>query len=101
MITRIISGEPYRKATPVELRWYSAFFALFPLWGFFFVKAGHSYLEKAGGFGIWLYVMAAIGICVAWIWVWAKFVPATVSWALGGVIWITIVWLAFAGKLGP
>ena len=98
LLFRILSGEPYRKATPAELRWYSGAVAFLPVWLGLFVRVGHSYLEQAGGLGIWLYAMAGIGVVILWLAVWARFVPAAVSWAVAALVWIVALYLAFTGR---
>ena len=99
LLFRILSGEPYRKATPTELRWYSGAFALLPLWLVLFVHVGHSYLDGAGGVGIWLYMMGCVGVAALCTFVWARLIPASVSWIVAVVFWVVTVGLAFAGRL--
>jgi hypothetical protein len=98
-IIRWASGERFRKATSGELRWFSAFFAFVPVWLLLFADMGHSYLDKAGVFGIWLYIMACIGLMALWLAVWIKFVPAIVSWVVGAIIWIVMLYLIFTGRI--
>ena len=99
LLFRILSGEPYRKATPTELRWYSGAFAFFPIWLILFVYVGHSYLMRAGGFGIGLYMLVCIGVAALWLAVWARFVPPVVSWTVAAVVWPVTLSLALAGRV--
>src|SRR5882724_12955810 len=98
MLLRVASGDRLRKATPTELRWYSAGFAFFPIFGAVFVRVGHTILDTAGGFGIWLYMMAAILAFGAWLAIWTRFVPAGVSWVLSAIVWGFTLWLAFTDR---
>jgi len=98
-ILRLMMGERFRKATPTELRWYSGGFAFLPIWMALFVHLGHSYLEHAGGIGIFGYMMAFILGAFLLLAVWARFIPSDVSWWVGGVIWVIALWLAFTGRL--
>ena len=98
-ILRLLMGERFRKATPKELRWYSGAFAFLPIWMALFVRIGHSYLDRAGAIGIWLYGMSFILGGLFWLAVWARFVAADVSWWVGGVVWVIALCLAFSGRL--
>jgi hypothetical protein len=104
LITRIASGEPYRKANPRELRFFSAIYASMPIWVLFiflFSQVENSYLAKAGTADVYLYWTGGAGLIALWLALWVKFVPATVSWAVAAVAWIVMIVLSFAGKLGP
>jgi hypothetical protein len=104
LINRIASGEPYRKANPRELRFYSAIYASMPIWAlviFLFSKAENSYLGKAGTAGVCLYWAGGAALIALWLALWVKFVPAAVSWAVAAVAWIVMFVLAFTGRLGP
>jgi hypothetical protein len=99
LLFRILSGEPYRKATPTQLRWYSAAFAFIPIWMVLFVDVGRSYLDKANGVGIWFYVMGCLltaGLCLV---VWVRFVPTAVSWVFAAIVWIITLFLALTNRL--
>jgi len=98
-ILRLLMGERFRKATPSELRWYSAWFAFLPIWLALSVEIGHSYLDRAGPIGIWLYAMSIIVVGFLWLAAWAKFVSSTVSWWIGGIVWVIALRLAFSGRL--
>jgi len=87
------------KAKPKELRLGAAFIAFMPLWGALFVYCGASYLDKAGPVVLWFYVMGAIFVLTLWLWIWTRFVPAKVSWCIGGIIWSVTLWLAFTNRL--
>jgi len=89
----------FRKARPGELRWYSAFFAFIPIWGALGIYFGHSYLDRAAPLRLWLYATSALLVLSVWLWVWAKFVPAKVSWSIGAVVWLITLWLALTDRL--
>ncbi len=99
LLSRILSGEPYRKATPRELRWYSALFALLPVWLVIFVYVGKSWLDHASGIGIGLYLMGSGLGGLLILAMWARFVPAKISWLAAAVIWSVTLYLAITGKL--
>ena len=101
LLIRILSGERYRKATPAELRWASAVFAFIPVWGALGIYLGHSYLDHANPFGIWIFMMSCLLIAFIWLYVWTRFVPAMASWILGAIIWLAVLVLAFTGHIGP
>ena len=98
-IFRLGRGERLRKATPGELRWYSAAFVFVPIWLVLFARVGFSYLDRASAFGVWLYMMGCIGVAALWLAVWVRFVPAVVSWVVAAIVWIVILVLAFTCKL--
>lgn len=91
--------DRFRKSTPKELRWYSAFFAFMPIWGALCIYFGHSYLDRAGPVGLWLCAMGAMLGFSVWIWVWTRFVSAKVSWWFGGCVWLVTLWLALSNRL--
>jgi hypothetical protein len=97
-ILRLLMGERYRKATQAELRKYGAFFAFLPVWGFLFRYFGHDLLRHTDAAGIWCYAMMTIVGFVLWIAVWARYVPAIVSWILGAAIWLAAFWFVMTGK---
>jgi hypothetical protein len=92
---RLLMGDRLRKATPNEQRWCSAFFVFMPIWMWLCVHIGHSYLDRAAAVGIWLYMTGCGLVGVLWLWFWARFVPANVSWWLAGFVWVITLWLAF------
>ena len=98
-VLRLLMGERFRKATPAELRWYSAFFAFMPIGGTLFVYLGHSYLDQAGAVGIWFYAMGCILVALLWLALWTRFVSANISWWIGGIVWAITLWLALTGRL--
>lgn len=93
---RLLTGGRYRKSTPRERRWDSGLFLFIPIWGWLGVHLGHSYLDRAGAIGIWLFMMGCALLGFLWLWVWAKFVPAFVSWWLAGFVWVITLWLALS-----
>jgi hypothetical protein len=99
LLFRILSGEPYRKATPTELRWYSGLFCFLPVFGFVFVHFGSSFLDRASGLGVWFYAMAAMLAVFCFLSIWTKYVPAMTSWILGAVVWTIAFVLSFSGRL--
>ncbi len=99
LLMRILLGERYRKATPRELRWYGGFFLFLPIWMALFVHFGGSFLDRAGAVGVWFYGMGWILIAGLVLAVWAKFVPALVSWILGAIVWIGTLSLALTRPL--
>jgi hypothetical protein len=97
-IARWASGERFRKATPAEQRWYSAFFLFVPIYMFSFARLGHSYLERAGIVGIWFYMMGCLAVLGLCTFLWARYIPALVSVIVGIVVWGVTVWLSFTGR---
>jgi hypothetical protein len=95
----LLFRDRFRKSTPKELRWASAFIAFMPIWGGLCVYFGHSYLDRAGPVGIWFCAMGAIlGFCM-WLWVWTRLVSANVSWCVAVFVWVITLWLAFTDRL--
>ena len=95
---RLLMGDHLRKATPKELRWHSGFFLFMPIWGWLGVHLGHSYLDRAGPVSLWFCAMCWIFGLYLLIWVWAKLVPAIVTWWLAGFVWVLTLWLAVTCK---
>ena len=96
--TRLLIGRHYRKATSKELRWYSGFFLFIPIWGAVFVYFGHSYLDRTGAVGIWFCAMGGLLVAYLWLWFWARFVPAFVSWWLAGFVWVITLWFTITSR---
>jgi hypothetical protein len=99
LLLRIFSGESLCKATPAELSWYSGFFFFFPIYAVLFVAFGRLFLDHAGAFGVWVYSMVCIGVAGTSLALWARFVPAAVSWVLAAMVWGAALWLAFSGRI--
>jgi hypothetical protein len=97
-LARLASGERFRKATPGERRWYGGFFVFLPVFMFSFVHQGNSFLDKAGPVGIWFYLMGCLLVLGACLFLWSKYIPATVSLAIGVVVWAVTVWMSFTGR---
>jgi hypothetical protein len=97
--TRIIGGERFRKATPNEYRFYSAFFMFMPVFPFLTSKLGRSILDNASPVRIWIFFTSACLIFFFGLLFWAKHVPAKISWTLGGVTWVVTIYLAFTNRL--
>lgn len=95
----LLSGERPRKATPTELRWYSAEFLFIPIWMTMFVYIGRTYLDRVDAIGIWLYIMAFLFVGFVLVAGWARFVSANVSWCIGGLVWVVTLFLAITGRL--
>ena len=96
---RVASGECFRRATPTERRWYGGFFFFIPIFLFFMVRIGHSFLQTAGPVGIWCYMMAGLLILGALLLAWSRYVPAVVSVVLGVVVWGVTIWMSVTGRL--
>jgi len=94
LLFRIASGERLRKATPGELRWYTGFFFFMPIFMFVVVNLGHSYLDRASGVGIWFYMMASLLVLGSCHFLWARYIPATVSVILGIAVWGVMIWMS-------
>jgi hypothetical protein len=97
-IARWASGERFRKATPAERRWYSAFFLFMPIYMFFFVRLGHSFLDRAGAVSIWFYMMGCLAVLGLCTFLWARFVPALVSVIVAVAVWGVMFWMSFTGR---
>lgn len=89
-----MSGERFRKATPEDYRFhFSAFF----LGGVFMIVAGifgRHFLDHASGMMIWVCATVVISVLAGCVFLWARFVPATVSLILAIITWGAFVWLA-------
>ena len=99
VLGRLALGDRLRKATTKELRAGAAFIAYMPVWGGLYVYFGKSYLDKAGPVFLWFYMMGCTLVFGAWILVCVRFIPAKVSWWIGGFIWAVTIWLAFTDRL--
>ncbi|PYK00606.1 MAG: hypothetical protein DME23_06705 [Verrucomicrobia bacterium] len=98
-IARFLSGERFRKATPEERRFFSAYFLFVPLWGAFFVWFGITFMDTARAVSLWMCVTTFGVVLFFGSHYWGKFVPEKVSWILGGIIWAVVVCLALTGVL--
>jgi hypothetical protein len=100
LILRILAGEPYRKATPRELRFYSTIFALIPslISLICLFPRAFSYIFKLSTIGLYVFWFVCIGIGMASLFAWVKFIPAVVNWALAALAWIGVIWLTLSGK---
>jgi len=92
-------GERFRKATPAELKWYSGAFLFIPIWGALFVHIGHSYLNNASAIGVWFYLIACLLVAGTSLATWARFVPATVSWTIGAIVWLVTLSLCMTARV--
>jgi hypothetical protein len=98
---RLFMGERFQRATPGELRWYAGVFTVIPVWLILFMRVGHLYLDQAESFGLWLFIMGFVLSGFLWLTIWGKYVAATISWWLGGVVWLVALWLAInSSRLG-
>ena len=89
MFARFALGERLRRATSADYRVSLGHFFLLPVLLILFVTLGKGFLDRAGVIGLWL-LLTVVGVVYFFgliLW-WAKFVPATVSAALGVVAWI-------------
>jgi hypothetical protein len=100
LLLRILSGERYRKSTPAERRWGGGFFLFMPVFIFVGVHLAHKHIERANSVGVWFYMMVYLLIWSAFLFVWARYVPAMVSLMLGIITWIITIWASFTGRLG-
>ena len=96
---RFSSGERFRKATPEEMRWFSAYFVLLPPVCGVAGLLGHRILDTGGYWTIVLYV--AVWVVIIWVAtkLWARFIPAKASWILGAIEWAGLFCLALTGRL--
>src|SRR5262245_60707334 len=91
---RLLLGDRYRKTRPNERRLDSGFFLFIPIWAWLGVHFGQSFLDRAGPVSLWVCAMCWIFACGLCLWIWARFVPAFVSWWLAGFVWVITLWLA-------
>jgi hypothetical protein len=96
---RILSGEPYRKSTPAQIRWGTAIVAFLPVPFFLLLRYGIKYLDRASSLGAWLYTLGGLFAFFCFLFAWTKNVPVIVSWILGAVIWALMLWMSFTGKI--
>jgi len=89
------SGERFRKATPADWRFHLGFFVLFPIYMVVGVYFGHSFLDRAGAVLIWLAATLSLIIFLVVGYLWARFVPAVVSFALGIIAWAAFAWMSW------
>ena|ERR1039457_5980359 len=99
LLFRLLSGERFRKATRGEQRFYSAYFLFIPLWGAFFVWFGIKFMDRSGGFLLWMWMTIAAAILFFSSFYWGKLVPEKVSWIFGGIIWAVVLFLALTGRI--
>jgi hypothetical protein len=91
-IIRFVSGERFRKATPRDNRFWSGFFFLFPIYFFVMMAFERPFLHNASAVTIWLVLTP---VCVALVFgsfLWARLVPARISWTLAAVAWPVLLW---------
>src|SRR5258705_11836239 len=100
LVARLASGDRLRKATPGEYRYFAAYFFLIPIFGALAViLLGTRFLDVANAFTLWAFLTAFGAALVFGSTIWARFVPAKVSWILGGIVWLVAVSLALLGHL--
>ena len=79
---RLFAGQ----ATPFEVRCCSGGFALMPV-----------LLSVLVHFGpLWFPLFVAGFLFAGYCWI--RFIPAKVSWVLGAVLWLLVLWLALTGR---
>jgi|SRR5581483_1807161 len=97
-LARIAIGEQLEPGKRSDYRVWSAIFILFPLLIAGAAYFGRSFLDHANGFAIWIaatgFGIFSLAICALW----ARIVPAIVSFALGGMVWSASIWLAWHAK---
>lgn len=97
LFSRILSGEPDRKARPLGLRVYSLFLACLPIL-IYFVSEIATYLDRLSVVGLYVCWFVCGGVGLALLAVWAKFVPVALGWVLTALSWIVVIVL-IAGKI--
>jgi uncharacterized membrane protein YobD (UPF0266 family) len=97
-IARVALGEQLTPADRDDYRLWSAVFFLVPV-GVAAIWLGNNFLDHASNLVGWLFVI--VGTLIFYIiWaIWARFVPAAVSFIFGAVIWIAGLWMAWHGRL--
>jgi hypothetical protein len=98
VLLQLALGGRYRKSKSKELRSGAGFIAFMPVWGALFVYLLFTYFANARPVVLWLFMMGCV--CVFWMWtqVCEKFIPAKVSWWIGGVIWSVTLWLVWTDR---
>jgi hypothetical protein len=92
-IARWSSGEGFRKATPADWRFHLGFFVLIPVYMLVGACLGHSFFDRADAVLIWLAMTVSLIIFLVVGFLWARFVPAIVSFALGIIAWALFAWI--------
>jgi len=98
---RLLRGERFRKATPGERQFDSAYFLFIPIWGAFFVWFIIKFMSRAGGISFWILATVAGVVLVFGSFYWGKLVPEKVTWILGGIVWAITLFLALTGRILP
>ena len=98
-IIRFFRGERLRKATPGEHRYYSAYFLMLPVGAAVLMSFKKPLFDQANPITIWV-VMIIFGVSLAsTTFLWGRFVPARISWKIGGILWLAALILALSGRL--
>jgi hypothetical protein len=99
LITRFVFGERVNKPTPEENRLASAYFLFFPIFGGAALKFSAKFIHGATDSVYLLVGLATIAVAYFVVMVWAKFIPAAVTWTLAGIAWAVVIYGAIRGDL--
>ena len=86
-IRRWVAGERLEKAKPRDYRMVFGFFLLMPVFMLVFGVFGGEALDSSSGLVLWVWTSIAMGVFLALLFAWSKFVPAAVSIILGLPAW--------------
>jgi hypothetical protein len=94
---RWVSGERLRKATSRDYRYHFGVFALFPvmLSALVILPAGRNIMDHGSAVAVWVYLVAAMLAMFGITILWAKWIPAGVSFVLGICVWAAAFWFAW------
>ena len=81
------------------MRTFGALFVVLPVGVTVMDLLGHRILDRGTYWSIVLYTAATVTVVWTAFRVWAHFIPAKVSWILGGIEWATLFYLALSGRL--
>ncbi len=99
LITRLAFGERVDKPTPEENRLAAAYFLFFPIFGVVALKFSARFIHGATDSVYLLVGLATMAVAYFVVTVWAKFIPAVVSWTFAGIAWAAVIYGAFWGDL--
>lgn len=98
LLIRMLSGERFRKAKPVERQWGGGFLVFLPIFMFSFLHLGDSFLERASPVGVWLFAMSCMLVLGMCLFLWVQYIPAKPAIILGVIIWAATFWMLLTGK---
>ena len=99
LLVRIGLGERLEKAKSEDYRAWFGFLFLLPCWLGLSAYFGHSFFDHASGVAVWVALVVSVLLFIIAQAIWILFVPAPVSLAFGVITWLSILWLAWHGKL--